>query len=555
MRVELHWSPPDGGPRTGTAAVDIIDSALRVSARAALRPEVRSEVALDAGVYLVRGRQPAGRLAETVIAVPAGAEGPVRVRLGWPVVPVADPPVTSSAEWFLLWHRVYGSWQYRPGGRSAEHTDSPGRAVAVQFGSADGPTATMITLDGLGPPDLPGTEKNQQALSLLRYLATGDVSSAVTVASEYGQATPRELPAAITIAVGHLFAGVGDPRLAEWIEQAEQVLPVSADIAVLAAFTRLRAGQARQAGQQLRRAWLVGLPVVPAGVRMLADGLAVTGQVGPLQEVRRVQRALLDGPLTTYSAVTPNNPVPGMPLLGSATKDRPAMRRLTVPVPSRRSLVGWGRLPELVALDRAARGMLPTATPRQVAALREAFLIAARSDDRVSVPAMRRVVAARESTYAWPTPAGARTRVGTMDLAGLRFAGDAGSFRVEEHLRDERSQRTLDCVQTGSDTVELSIRGWLRTDTLDVVYVAGERGWATYLITRAGTITQSGIRDQISVTLGGVRDPSRLRADDADVVFESVEAANAAGRDVWRTMLDGRGQGDPIGQAIIAGLS
>lgn len=349
VAVRLRWRAEN----RPAAAVEVLDSDLRSHASLVVSAEPVTVTLSPPGRYLVRGWLPNGDLIEATLDTADDLAVPVDLRAV--ESPIDTPaPRLESARWALPWRRTDDRWTPTgpPVALGEEHRalirrpDDAGSPLAIQLGTADGPTFVVMALCGVRLRVAQRVDRAEAvvtpdaglASTLLAYLDAGDVRSAGIIASRMFADEPGHSGEPLhDLALGYYLLRTGDKRFAAWARALPRKMPHSPDARILAAYGRLRAdrGGLRTGRRQLLSAAQMGIPVVAAGVRLLADGLAGfdeqprrDGEVSAaLNQIRRYQRALVPGVFTTYTALQPDAPLPGIRLpvndsaeIGSATR-------------------------------------------------------------------------------------------------------------------------------------------------------------------------------------------------------------------------------------------
>lgn len=370
------------------AVVEVFDRELRSCAQLVVSEEPVVVELPGPGKYFVRGWLPDGAAVEALVSTTDDPADIVDIRLtaAWGAV---SGELVETARWAMPWRFVEGRWESTGppvglGGRCRDLVGEPhgaGRPLAIQLGTADGPTFTVIALSDVPLRVAERTGRAEAVVrlntgvssALLAYLAVGDVRSAGVVVSHVLADRPKPGSEPLRdLAVGYYLLRTGDERFAAWAAALARRMPRSPDAQLLAAYRRLRTsrGSLRVAKRQLLASVALGVPVIATGLQLLADGLAgfdTEGRKGQavstaLKEVRRYQRASVPGVLTTFIALNPNLPMPGAgpPADGAAMVGSPTWRELFVhekPLPTSSR---W-RLATLRMFERAQAQFVPAA--------------------------------------------------------------------------------------------------------------------------------------------------------------------------------------------------
>lgn len=606
--VRLRWRPSEAGPAS-VAAVEIFDRDLRSRARLVVG-EMPTTVRLPGpGLYLARGWLPDGSSIEAVFRLPpdrAASDSPeplvdlVTHRLAAP----SEAAPISTAQWALPWRSAAGGWvpdappvrlDAETGGSvdlptSPDHADRAGLGapLAVQLGTGDGPTFTVLAGSGttlrvaryarrpepvVAPAGGPGA-------ALLGYLDAGDLRSAGIVAAHLLGDHPEPGGDPLTdLAVGYFLLRTADRRFAAWARKLARRQRRSPDAALLSAYRLLhgRRGSLARATRRLLAARRRGIPVVAAGMRLLVDGLLLVSEQAragrrrgralaeAVEWLRQYQRAMVPGVLTTFTALTPNRPLPGVPLPPASEEEAAQLvptewcavgiasarltslgrrfavllRRLTRPLPSRAKPDE-----ELASLERRGAGL--PGSPRelrggQLAALRREFL----TTSVMRVPAF--------PSFARPPRLPEEHLAGLLVLRLQLLGGRAaGRAEVPSSLTHASGDLGLELTLRHAFGSEVAVFALLDATDPSVpsllhVVAASESAQAEYLIvcTDDGSGTQRGdlmvhyAREWVTVAVVAVRTAESLGPDDADILRRSVPATGRRGRNAWRAVARG----------------
>ena len=509
--VSVIWPSHRSVAPGAVLALEIIDEGSRPCRTLALSPDQPQLVALPhPGSYLARGWLPNGT--EFNGTFHSGA-GEVRVSAVGAAPPVA-PTAPAAANAFRLWAPHRRGWTPisdrmpmppRPGGDDvgsgggitiAEVGRPAGRAVAVEFEFDPDTRCTRIAAPGMTVAPSGLGPAGTTAMHLLAYLHVGDLRSARIVAAAV-EAGPVARPTdpLMRVALAYLWLQSADPRFHQWGRHLDAEQVTSPDAAVLAGWARLTDPDGPAAEPHFREVLDLGLPLVAAGVRLLADGLLATaGRSGgtDLARVRRCCDTLRDEVFTTY---------PGSP-----------------DTPSRRSASAAAVRLAAGAVAADAAGAF-----NEVVALFRLPLLGLRAAGDGDAP----------DNGWW-----------THDDLGLTLAtNQIGPDAVSLDLRVDPARLPPDPVLE----LDLTSAGQTRR------YLVPVGGDHDHLV---GHLMIRGVREYLDIAVRAPRVASSLGPEDLPAIRRSVPATDRTGRNQWRTLARTRPERhDPVRQTIVESLS
>ncbi|MEV6695065.1 hypothetical protein AB0M35_26680 [Micromonospora sp. NPDC051196] len=329
---------PDAGlrvlcrnPEAATGEVigifEILNVGLRVIASGTLLNASTTPIEpLHAGRYIVRASLLDGRRISAPIELPPGEE-PVLAVID--ITATGDNPLNGDG-WIAGW--IFGQeFTPTPATRLSMPSDTTvavardrlgdGTAVVVQWTVSPQPPQFTVAAadlplrfvgDGSGIGLVPASG---HARALLTFLQAGDLPAAQILAAQ-ARAPDAAPDPATAIAVGYTLLRCGDPGLGRWARDLVVAQPRSFDAHLIHASALMRDPQGwPKARTTLLAATRLGLPMVPAGLRLLDDALRLliqgtddTELAAARQQFVPYLRAGLTGLLTTFRGTAPDAP-------------------------------------------------------------------------------------------------------------------------------------------------------------------------------------------------------------------------------------------------------